>query len=281
MSDTEQPPGRFCPTCGTLAGAANFCPECGTDLSAVRRVLRGGEPAAPPSASTSSTAGKTTGGRRDAGSSTSQAPAPPAAAWSRGISPWVLFGGAAIALAIIVAVVFVGLRTGSSSGSVPPSSTGASASAVPADTSGTYQQLVTRANALYDKGAAALGKSQFQQSANYFGAAATIYQAAWKKEAGDLNVGTDWATSVFYSGDIQGALAIVEMVLAEDPTFQPALYNKGDFLANQAQLADQSGMSADASKLNAEAKAAYQQAAAADPASSLGKQAAAAAAALP
>ena len=268
--------GRFCPYCGTQAGEAKFCPECGTDLGAVRRALQGDEPPAP-----GPPGGRTTGGRRAAGAAPVQSPPRPPAAGvrPRGISAWILIGGAVVAIAIIAAVVILGVRSGSSSGSTSTSTSGGSATPVPADTSGTYQQLVTRADGLYDQGSAAFS-TNLSQSANYFGAAAKIYQAAWQKKAGDPNVGTDWATSVFYSGDIQGALSIVGMVLAKNPAFQPALYNKGLFLAHQAQLADPAGTSADAKKLNAQAKAAYQQAAAVDPKSNVGKQAAAAAAAL-
>jgi hypothetical protein len=279
MSDDEQRRGRYCPNCGTQVGDAKFCQECGTDLSAVRRALQGDEPVAPdPQARTV----KKTGGRGGAGggSGAVQPPRPPSAARYRGLSPWILIGGAAVAVAVILVVVFVGLRSGSSTGSTSTASSGGSASPVPADTSGTYAQLIVRGNGLYDQGSAAFSKNEFSQSANYFGAAAKIYQAAWKKKAGDPNLGTDWATSVFYSGDIPGALSIVEMVLAKNPKFQPGLYNKGNFLAHQAQLADQSGKSADAKRYNAQAKTAYQQAAAVNPKSDVGKQAAAAAAAL-
>jgi hypothetical protein len=285
MSDEQQPGGRFCPNCGTQAGAAKFCPECGTDLSVVRRALQGGQAS---EADSPARTVRTTGGRRragtDSGSAQPSAPRPPAAGFrAGGLSPWILIGGAAVAVAIILVVVFLGVRSGSSSSSTsgsPGSSATPSATPVVANTSGTYAQLVKRANDLYDQGSAAFGSSQFAQSAAYFGAAATIYQAAWNKKSGDPNVGTDWATSVFYSGDISSAMSIVEMVLAKNPTFQPALLNKGNFLAHQAQLADPSGKSSAAKKFNAQAKAVYQQAASVDPTSKWGKQAAAAAAAL-
>ena len=93
-------------------------------------------------------------------------------------------------------------------------------------------------------------------------------------------MGTDWATSQFYAGDITQALALVNMVLAQSPRFQPALFNKGNFLAHQALLAKQDGNASSAATLTAQAKATYQQAVSVDPASDVGKQAAAAAAAL-
>jgi hypothetical protein len=285
MSDDQQAGGRFCPNCGTQAGEAKFCPECGTDLSAVRRALQGEQPS---EADSPARIVRTTGGRRRAAGTDSGQPGgprPPAAAVRpRGLSPWILLGGAAVAVAIILVVVFLGVGSGSSSSSSSSSSStgtsGGSATPVPADTSGTYAQLVARANDLYDKGSTAFSSSQFAQSAAYFGAAATIYQTAWNKKAGDPNVGTDWATSVFYSGDISGAMSIVEMVLAKNPTFQPALLNKGNFLAHQSQLAEQAGKTADAAKFKTQAKAAYQQATSVDPTSKWGKQAASAAAAL-
>lgn len=281
MSDHQQASGRFCPNCGTQVDEAKFCPECGTDLIAVRRALRGEQPSA---ADVPARTVRTTGGRRRAGADTGPAepsgPRPPAAAvHSRGLSPWILIGGAAVAVAVILVVVLLGVKGGTSSGSTSTSTSSQSATPVAADTSGTYAQLVSRANGLYDQGGAAFGKN-LSQSVNYFGAAAKIYQAAWQKKAGDPNVGTDWATSVFYSGDIQSALSIVEMVLAKNPSFQPALFNKGNFLFHQAQQADPTGKSAESKKLNAQAKAVYQQAAAVDPKSDIGKQAAAAAAAL-
>jgi hypothetical protein len=281
MSDDQHLSGRYCPNCGTQVGEAKFCPECGTDLSVVRRALRGEQP---PAADAPARTVRTTGGRRRAGANTGPAepsgPRPPAAAVrSRGLSPWILIGGAAIAAAVIIVVVLLGVRSGTSSGSTPTSTSSQSATPVAADTSGTYARLVSRANGLYDQGAAVFSKN-IAQSVDYFVAAAKIYQAAWQKKAGDPNVGTDWATSVFYSGDAQSALSIVEMVLAKNPSFQPALFNKGNFLFHQAQQADPTGKSAAAQKLNAQAKAVYLQAAAVDPKSDIGKQAAAAAAAL-
>jgi hypothetical protein len=282
MNADQPSSGRFCPNCGTRVDEAKFCPECGTDLSAVRRALQGEQPA---QTGAPAPLVRTTGGRRRAGGGPAaggpSAPQPPVArVRSGGLSPWILVGGALVAVAIVVVVVFLGVRGASSPTSSSVSTSGGSVTPVSADTSGTYAQLVVRANGLYDQGSTAFAKGQWSQSANYFGAAATIYQTAWKKKAGDPNVGTDWATSVFYSGDIAGAMSIVEMVLAKNPSFQPALYNKGNFLAHQAQLAKESGKSADVTKFNAQAKAVYLKAAAVDPKSTIGKQAAAAAAAL-
>ena len=254
------PQGNFCPNCGAEVAKAKFCPECGLDLRGVRRALERdgrGEPGAPP-------------------------PRPPARG---GLSPWVLYGGAALAVAIIAVVVVVGVDHGSRGAPAATPTAAAtplsgSASPVAADTTGTYKQLVSRADGLYNQGAAAFGNGQLPQAAAFFSAAAKEYAAAWQKQAGDPSVGTDWATSQFYAGDIAQALSIVNMVLAKSPRFQPALFNKGNFLAHQALLATQDGNASNAAALNAQAKAVYQQAVNVDPSSDVGKKAAAAAAAL-
>lgn len=263
--------GRFCPNCGAEVAEAKFCPECGTDLQAVRRALEQGgrgEPAAPSPRS-----------ERPAGEPTLANPPP-----GRGLSPWIIYGGAALAVAIIAVVVIIGLDRDSGTTTAAPTAVttpgSGSASPVAADTSGTYKQLVTRANGLYDQGATAFTDGQVSQAAAFFSAAAEVYAAAWKKQPGDPSVGTDWATSQFYAGDIAEALGIVDMVLAQSPRYQPALFNKGNFLAHQALLAKQDGNTSNVAKLNAQAKAAYRQAVSIDPKSDVGKQAAAAAAAL-
>jgi tetratricopeptide (TPR) repeat protein len=140
--------------------------------------------------------------------------------------------------------------------------------------------LVRRANGLYDKGAKAFAASDLGKTVAYFAAAAEVYQAAWKKKPGDPGVGTDWATSQFYAGDVARALGTIQMVLATNPDYQPALYNKGNFLAHAALLATESGQTAAAAALKERAKAAYEQAAKVDPSSDLGKRAARAAAQL-
>ena len=51
----------------------------------------------------------------------------------------------------------------------------------------------------------------------YFAAAAKVYRAAWKQQATDPNVGTDYATSLFYSGDTDGALKQVDVGPGQEP----------------------------------------------------------------
>ena len=56
---------------------------------------------------------------------------------------------------------------------------------VSADTSGSYRELVTRANDLYDQGVREMPDGiPSQQGAEYFAAAAKVYEAARAKQAG-------------------------------------------------------------------------------------------------
>ena len=83
----------------------------------------------------------------------------------------------------------------------------------------------------------------------HFAAAAKVYKAAWKQQATDPNVGTDYATSLFYSGDTAGALKRVKVVLAKSPDFQTAHLNKGVYLETAAQTARDGGQTDEADSL--------------------------------
>ncbi len=87
-------------------------------------------------------------------------------------------------------------------------------------------------------------------------------------------MGTDYATSLFYSGDTQGALKQVNVVLAKSPDFQTAHLNKGIYLQTASQDAQKSGQKAKADSLLAQAKAEFQKAVSIDPGSSAGAKAA-------
>jgi tetratricopeptide (TPR) repeat protein len=97
---------------------------------------------------------------------------------------------------------------------------------------GSYEELIAQANALFDEGDALFNQSEIDEGAQKFMAAAQLYERAWKTQPGDANVGTGWATSLFYSGDIQGAIKRIELVLKDDPEFQTAWFNKGDYLSH-------------------------------------------------
>ena len=164
-------------------------------------------------------------------------------------------------------------QTPSDAADSPPSG-GQTAGPVTADTSGSYAELVRRANGLYDKGAQAFQDEDQDAGAQHFAAAAKVYRAAWKQRATDPNVGTDYATSLFYSGDTDGALKQVSVVLAGSPDFQTAHLNKGVYLQTAAQTAQDDGQKVRADALLAQAKAAFEKAVSIDPASSAGATAA-------
>jgi hypothetical protein len=254
----------YCPECGYDAGEAKFCPECGTKLDHVREAVRGGGSAAAPQ--TARTTRKTTGGaasgaaaRKTTGtaqrpprdpdlgpSRSSSAPRPAPS----GIRPLHLWIGVAV-VAVVVAVTLVVLTNHKSS---------SAASGPVADTSGSYAALVARANDHYNQGQPYIEQGNFTAAAPYFLAAAKEYAGAWAQQATDPAVGTDYATSLFYAGDVQGAISQVNKALKLKPTsdiLQKALLNKGNFLAMAGRVAQQSGQAAKTAKLLAQAKAMY------------------------
>ncbi len=273
----------YCPECGNEAGEAKFCPECGADLGAVRGALKGKAAAKGPG-------GKGGGGRQGGaaaggkGRSGSGGPAGQGAAPapSGGLSPrllWVIVAVVAVAVVVAVALLSGGSEQPAADAGSGDTTSGA-VTPVAADLSGSYRELVQRAHDLYDQGDALIQAGDFEQGVEYFAAAAQVYEAAWAKEPGDPNVGTDWATSLFYSGDFDGAVAQVEVVLEANPDFQPAWFNLGNYLQHQARMAESSGDAAEAERLYEATREAYEKAAEIDPASDTGVEAAARAAEL-
>jgi len=100
------------------------------------------------------------------------------------------------------------------------------------------------------------------------------YAAAWKKQQTDPGVGTDLATSLFYSGNIDAALKQVAVVIKKFPDYQPAYFNLGNYLTHKARIAEQAGDKKTAQIDNAAAAKAYAKAVSLDPASTTGKEAA-------
>jgi Tetratricopeptide repeat len=241
----------YCPECGSDAGDAKFCPECGTDLSGVR-AARGGK-------------GAGNGGK--AAANGAKAAAKPGTLGPqarqeqrRGPSAAVLWIGIAVIAVVVVALVVM-LSGGDNNGTTST------------DTSGSYSDLVARANDLYDQGDTAFQSDDIEGGSKLFAQAAQLYAAAWKKQPGDPNVGTDYATALFYSGDIQGAVKQIEVVLKANPEFQTAWFNKGNYLAHEARITEQMGDAKAAKKLYAQARQAYLKAVALDPKSEVGKEA--------
>jgi hypothetical protein len=295
----------YCPDCGHDAEDANFCPECGADLrgpaaapacedcgtevpDGARFCPECGAPAGAATADAAPVAtpaaGRRTGTRgRSSGAARRQqrparpAPGKPAPEKTAGspsrLSPAVIWGGLGVAAVVIVLiVVFVTTGGGDATGAAPTGGT-QSVQPVAADTSGSYGELVERGNGLYDQGAAAFDSQQYDQGAAYFAAAARVYAAAWKQQSADPGVGTDYATSLFYSGQIDPAIEQVEQVLAKTPTFQTGWFNKGDYLAEKARLAEQDGSAKVAKAAYADARAAYEKAVSLGAESASGQQA--------
>ena len=253
----------YCPECGNDAKSAKFCPECGANLAGVQDALQGKAGAA--KATQSDVAA-------DAPDVTVAADAP--AGGPGRLSPAVIWGGfGALALIVIVIVVMVSGGFGGNTAETPADASAAPVQAVDADTSGSYEELVQRANELYDQGDAAFQNQEFEQGGQFFAAAAQIYATAWKKQATDPGVGTDYSVALFYSGDIAGALKQIDAVLQAAPDFQKGWLNKGIFLSHEARIAEQQGDTKLADKYDAQAKQALTKAVAIDPKSDAGKQA--------
>ena len=250
----------YCPECGQNADEAKFCPECGTDLKAASQALRGrakkSTAAAPVRKQRPRTARRAAERRGE--------PAP--AQRSRSVL-WIWLGFAAIA-AVVVAVVVI---AGSNSANGPAAS---AAEPVAADTSGSYAELVGRANGLYDQGIDAFNKNDSAGGAEYFKAAAEVYRAAWKKQPGDPSVGTDLAVALFYSQHHDEALNQIDIVLKKNPAFQSGHLNKGIFLQNEASEAKDDGDAEKGAEFLAQAKSAFEKAVSLDPTSEAGKHAA-------
>lgn len=243
----------YCPECGNDAGDARFCPECGANLAGVQDALRG----------------KTAGGNETTAGAAAGTPA------KRGLSPAVIWGGfAVVAVVVIVIVVMVSGGFGSPDSDDTAATTGGSAGAAPVGvTTGSYDELVQKANELYDKGDTAFQSQDFAGGGEYFQAAAMTYAAAWEKKQSDPGVGTDFATSLFYSGNIEAALKQIDAVVKKFPEYQAAFYNLGNYLAHKARIAEQEGDKQTAKDDMEAAKKAYTKAVALDPESEIGKAA--------
>ena len=251
----------YCPECGTDAGEARFCPECGENLAGVKEALTG-KPAA-----------------KAAKSGPDGAADKPAAAPAGGgpgrLSPavvWGAFGALAIVVVIVVIMASGGFGGGSGDSGAGSPDQGEAVAAVEADTSGSYEELVQRANELYDQGDAAFQEQGLEQGSAYFTAAAKVYAAAWAKQSTDPAVGTDFSVALFYSGDIEAALAQIDEVLEANPDFQKGWLNKGIFISHEARMMGQADTE-QADKLFRQAKTAFTKAVAIDPQSDAGKQA--------
>jgi len=256
----------YCPECGSEAGDASFCPECGADLKGVRGALG--------SAGTQGVRSTGRKGRKGGGQAAAATEASGGAATGR-LSPAIIWGAFAVLAAIVVIVVMVvaGGSDGGGTGGATNGGTAGAVTPVEADTSGSFAELVDRANGLYDQGQAKFQAEEYEQGSAYFQAAAKVYAVAWADKAATAGVGTDYATSLFYSGEIDQALKQIDKVIAKFPDFQSAFFNKGNYLAHKSRIAEQSGEADAAKAALADARAAYTKAISLAPDSDIGKAA--------
>jgi len=255
----------FCPECGSEAGEAKFCPECGNDLGTVRNVM--GKGAAVP---TTGGAAKSKGGAAGRPKQQSAAQRPNE---KRNTNAAYLWGVIAVIAIVVIAVVLVSKGSSDKAnpgvGNTPPSLAEVS-------TSGSYAELVQRGNDYYDRGQPYIDKGDPIGGAAWFAAAAKVYAAAWAMQPGDPALGTDYATAIFYSGNVEGAVKQIEKVIAKNPEFQNARFNHGNYLSHQSRILEQQGKKAQAAKLASLAKVEYEAAVRIDPSSGSGQAAAAA-----
>ena len=249
----------YCPDCGHDAGDANFCPECGGKMPVARsRKPRQDGTTADGTRYERPRAVRRAEARRGSARQDSARQAPPR-------TPVALVWGA-LALAAVVIVVIVAVSTGGGSGTPT-----VAAESVTADTSGSYAELVDRANGLYDQGIAAFNANDAEGGVAYFEAAAEVYGAAWAQQPGDPSVGTDYAVSLFYQKHHDEGIKQIDRVLKRNPDFQSAHLNKGIFLQTEAsEAADEAA----AAEFLAQAKLSFKKAVSIDPSSDAGKHAA-------
>ena len=152
---------------------------------------------------------------------------------SKHLSPVMIWAGFGVAAMVVVLVIFI--AAGSPGGASDASTTGGSRAAQPvsADTSGSYAERCSGPTASTTRVPKPSIRSSTRRGRTTLEAASKVYAAAWKLQSTDPNVGTDYATSLFYSGRIDAALTQVEKVLAKSPGFQTAWFNKGNYLSRR------------------------------------------------
>ncbi len=257
----------YCPECGNDAGEAKFCPECGADLASLKNAMKG-------KTTSQAASGKGGGGQRPP-KEPAAAPAgaaAPAQQGGRGLSPAMIWGGFGV-LAVIVIVIVMLASGGFGGKKAGGTASTSSATPVMGVVSGDYATLVQKANTFYDQGQKQFQANNVNQAVAYFQAAAMTYAAAWRKQGTDPNVGTDYATALFYSGKVSEATKQVQAVLKANPSFQQAWFNLGIYYTHEQALATQNNQPAVAKKARAQAVAAFTRAIAINPTSQVGKSA--------
>lgn len=101
-----------------------------------------------------------------------------------------------------------------------------------------YTVLVSQGNTYFDWALEVQQASQTGADRPMWLSAAVYYGRAVSVQPGDPNVATDYAVSLFYSGDVQSAIGVIEPVLMENPEFAVAFYNAGIFYNAAGRSAD-------------------------------------------
>lgn len=101
-----------------------------------------------------------------------------------------------------------------------------------------YTVLVTQGNVYFDWAIDVQQASQSGADLPIWLAASVYYGRAIEQQSGDPNVATDYAVSLYYSGNTQAAIDVIEPVLEENPDFAVAFYNAGIFYDTAGRGAD-------------------------------------------
>lgn len=100
-------------------------------------------------------------------------------------------------------------------------------------------QTQSELGSLYAQWAQALStsKDKAAQSAapEKFKSSAAAWEAAYKLDTNNKEIGGDYATSLYYTGDTDGAVKIAKEVLAKNPKYATVWFNLGIYLANTDQ----------------------------------------------
>ena len=255
----------YCPECGNDAGDAKFCPECGADLTGVKGALGAkGRPA-----------GRETTGqqRREGGGQPAPAARLPPSRPAAGSRP--PSSGAPSRSSPSSWSSWSSWPRGGSGRRRRRDDRPASTPATPvsADTSGSYDELVQRANELYDQ-----GEAKFQGQAYRSGRG--LLRGGGHGLRRGLEAGQEqrptWAPTLrprCSTAATSTALKQIELRDRQVPGLPGAYFNKGNYLAHKGRIAEQDGDAKAADAATAAAKAAYTKAVSIDPSSAIGKAA--------
>ncbi|MBK5210880.1 MAG: hypothetical protein JJE36_00915 [Coriobacteriia bacterium] len=88
-----------------------------------------------------------------------------------------------------------------------------------------YSQWAQALSTSTDKAAQSAAPEKFKSSA-------TAWAAAYELDKNNKEIGGDYATSLYYTGDTAGAVKIAKEVLAKNPKYATVWFNLGIYLSN-------------------------------------------------